>query len=656
MRKAVKWIIGILVAMILAMAAIGVFGFWMPYNEAVSSFGHDRHINMYLQNDGSVQIVWPEGMDADRYLLEIRDHESGEVTYSEYIVGQPTTILKELPHQKSTITVYTVAEYDVFMGSEPWLRLGGDAIEITDTFVLPQITDLTTQIDPEEDRLNVKMQIAEGSIVRLYMDGGTEPVQSYEQGDICLTFGEEGRFPMPAHGKVYSFTFAAYRKGEGYSFYGPSTQPVKLNRADLLGLELHPTIEDNGDNTFTVSWNETKGNYYQVLYRANSKKEWKTVLVVPATGKRAYVTPAMKPYTSGQYRVQAWYDGADAPLSQTDALTVEMKAAIVYSTIWPVQDLPVYIDPERTQVIGTAEKGTAFCVMALEQGSFAVRWENGFGFIDSNYCMINLAECMGDILSYQITNSYESAFKIHEFEIPDITGKQIVGYEKVQLSKTEYLVPLLYPVVEKLEKAALAAQKLGYKLKIYESFRPQKATQFLYDTTIVFSEEQIPLVEGGEITEPMTYAEFMTDKGRYAMNYFLAKGSSRHNQGVALDLTLEKQKQEVQMQTPMHDLTWYSETKKNNAEAKRLAKIMTEAGFTGLVSEWWHFQDNDALNGLKPKALFEGVSAQCWMADQNGWRYRTEKGSYLKNCTKTIDAVRYSFDAQGYATPLEEVG
>ena len=151
MRKAVKWIIGILVVMILAMAAIGVFGFWMTYNEAVSSFGHDRHINMYLQNDGSVQIVWPEGMDADRYLLEIRDHESGEVTYSEYIVGQPTTILKELPRQKSTITVYTVAEYDVFMGSEPWLRLGGDAIEITDTIVLPQITDLTTQIDPEEE-------------------------------------------------------------------------------------------------------------------------------------------------------------------------------------------------------------------------------------------------------------------------------------------------------------------------------------------------------------------------------------------------------------------------------------------------------------------------------------------------------------------------
>ena len=295
------------------------------------------------------------------------------------------------------------------------------------------------------------------------MDGGTEPLQDYTSGDICLTFGENGRFHMPAHGKTYAFTFAAHRKGEGYTFYGPATQPITLVREDLLGTQIHPQVTDNGDNTFTLSWNETKGDRYEVQYRANSKKEWQTVLTVPAAGKREYTTPAMKPYTSAQYRVQSWYDGEEAPLSQTDALQVEMKAAIVYSTIWPVQDLEVYIDPERTQVIGTAQKGTAFCVMALEQGSFAVRWEGGYGFIDSNYCMINLAECMGDLLSYQITNSYESAFKFHEFEIPEITGKQISGYEKVKLSENKYLVPLLYPVVEKLEKAALSAKELGYK-------------------------------------------------------------------------------------------------------------------------------------------------------------------------------------------------
>ena len=77
---------------------------------------------------------------------------------------------------------------------------------------------------------------------------------------------------------------------------------------------------------------------------------------------------------------------------------------------------------------------------------------------------------------------------------------------------------------------------------------------------------------------------------------------------------------------------------------------MQKCGFTYINSEWWHFQDNDARDNLKPKALYGGVSLACWMKDVGGWRWRNADGSFVKNTSKKIDGVTYDFDTQGYAT------
>jgi hypothetical protein len=120
--------------------------------------------------------------------------------------------------------------------------------------------------------------------------------------------------------------------------------------------------------------------------------------------------------------------------------------------------------------------------------------------------------------------------------------------------------------------------------------------------------------------------------------------------GLALDLTLVDLNtgKEVKMQTSMHDLSHYSVIYKNNSAAKKLNEIMTAAGFGGLVSEWWHFQDNDARKTINPPALWGGVTPGSWMADDNGWRFRNSSGVYCKNGTFTIDGTKYSFDAEGY--------
>jgi D-alanyl-D-alanine dipeptidase len=286
-----------------------------------------------------------------------------------------------------------------------------------------------------------------------------------------------------------------------------------------------------------------------------------------------------------------------------------------------------------------------------------------------------------------MVNSDDALYMAHEFELTGVTGKVITGYENVHMTSGEELAPLLYPVALRLEKAAFSAIEQGYRLKIYDAYRPRKATKALYNQAIGLKDEPIPektytgkvlddlpelpplppnekptLPEGPEppegteeTTAPeeerrLTYEQLMTDFGRYTMSYFLAAGRSMHNRGTALDLTLADAAtgEELPMQTSIHDLSWYSEISRNNANARTLASIMKGAGFGGLSSEWWHFQDNEVNKSLNPEYRMEGVSPECWMADDLGWRYRRADGTYYKDCTVQIDEVSYTFDEKGY--------
>ena len=98
-----------------------------------------------------------------------------------------------------------------------------------------------------------------------------------------------------------------------------------------------------------------------------------------------------------------------------------------------------------------------------------------------------------------------------------------------------------------------------------------------------------------------------------------------------MDLTIEDyySQEALQMQTSIHDLSHYSAVPENNASAGTLEYIMKSAGFGGLASEWWHFQDNDANRTLSLPHVVEGLSPQCWVLDDFGWRYRREDGTFL---------------------------
>ena len=103
------------------------------------------------------------------------------------------------------------------------------------------------------------------------------------------------------------------------------------------------------------------------------------------------------------------------------------------------------------------------------------------------------------------------------------------------------------------------------------------------------------------------------------------------------------------MQTSMHDLSWYSAISRNNANANLLRGYMLNAGFGGLTSEWWHFQDNDAIAAAQPANRWAGVSPEGWRRDDTGWRYRLTNGTWCRSEDRVIDGVAYRFDGDGYA-------
>jgi zinc D-Ala-D-Ala dipeptidase len=117
-----------------------------------------------------------------------------------------------------------------------------------------------------------------------------------------------------------------------------------------------------------------------------------------------------------------------------------------------------------------------------------------------------------------------------------------------------------------LEKAIAFAKHQGYRLKIFDCFRPQSAQEILWN-----------------FCPDPTYIMPPT------------KGSV-HTRGVAIDLTLiNTDGRELDMGTPFDDFTIASHhdailTPEQNLNRHVMLGIMSAAGWDFYSKEWWHYQ------------------------------------------------------------------
>lgn len=161
----------------------------------------------------------------------------------------------------------------------------------------------------------------------------------------------------------------------------------------------------------------------------------------------------------------------------------------------------------------------------------------------------------------------------------NFTGTRIPGYQAEMA---------LFPKVllGHFEKASTLALKKGYRLKIFDAYRPQKAVDYF------LAWSQSP--ENNPELKQLYYPRF--DRSELFNEGYLSLHSS-HSLGIALDLTLVESRSFNELDMGGHfdlfdeisNTHSQSITKTQMASREELIRLMEEAGFRNYSKEWWHY-------------------------------------------------------------------
>ena len=617
----------------------------LPYINAASSMPEGASLSFLDLGGGEYALEWTASPDAARYYLSIDGGERLEpLTENAAAVGP----LSEGEH---SFTVTPLGSWKLF-GKEYFRE--GESVTVTVPLVSPEAPEAEWIPDEDAGTLSVEAEplVGRSYELRIIDAGGERPLDStLADGELGVSFGEDGDLPMPEYETPYRFCLRAVVNGQQYEITGPAGEEYTLKREALLPDTSSLTSEELGENRYALSWTEAKGDWYEIQYSDGG--EWETLATVECTEELRYETEALRSVWDYSFRVMGADEGAEEGeyVSESDVIDVTTELSPLYCTIWPLMELPLYESSDaESETLASVPAASTLCVLAEEDGFFLVRYGETYGYLSSSYCMINLPEYMGKLIGYDITNSYASKYAVHGYEIPEVTGEVVKGYEHVCLAEGVYLAPYLYPCCEKLYAAANAALEQGYRLKIYDSYRPNQATVDIYNKAELMTNQPVPELDiYGEVPEELpelaegqtlTYRMLWED-GTYGLPNFLAKGGSMHNMGIALDLTLERvdSGEELEMQSDMHDLSIYSVINRDNDEALILDNIMKAAGFGGLTSEWWHFQDNETRKNLSLNTyMWAGVSIEGWHASDGEWYYLDSLGTVTERAERGEEA------------------
>ena len=171
---------------------------------------------------------------------------------------------------------------------------------------------------------------------------------------------------------------------------------------------------------------------------------------------------------------------------------------------------------------------------------------------------------------------YDAAYDIRYYSANNFTGNRIKGYK----------APVPYLTKEALKALSVAAEDLrkkGYRILIWDTYRPQKAVtnfvEWINDPNDPGDKSFYPKLEKSNLLEG---------------NYIAEK--SGHTRGSTVDLTIIKKDGSYVDMGGTFDL--FSEishpdykrlTRAQKKNRKILHDAMVRAGFKGIDSEWWHF-------------------------------------------------------------------
>lgn len=170
----------------------------------------------------------------------------------------------------------------------------------------------------------------------------------------------------------------------------------------------------------------------------------------------------------------------------------------------------------------------------------------------------------------------DAVYDMRYYSSNNFTGNRIKGYN----------APIAYMTKESLAALSSAAKELrkkGYRLLIWDTYRPQKAV----DNFVTWIND--PNDAGDKVFYPDLKKSDLVKGG-----YIATKSS--HTRGSTVDLTLIKTDGsfvdmggEFDLFSDISHPDYNKLTREQKRNRKILRDAMFKAGFDGIDSEWWHF-------------------------------------------------------------------
>ena len=343
-------------AAILAALALAAAYFYIPGERP--SLGEGT-VHVCLNSDGSMEFTWPEALSPASYRLEVR----WDGQHAVFNTSAPSAASDELALPlELRLQAVTVGKNLLGMPRE----LAGRPLEATverADMSAPRVTGT-----PGPGNLSLTWELA-GAAPDLYEvfvleEGLPRHAASTEGKSVSLKVGREGDLPLPAYGSPLQASVRAGIQGEGYVLCGPASNQITVERQDLLGDDLNLAYQETEPLHYTLEWDETRGEYYEL-------QEWDggdwTLLDTLEPAERISVDLGrLGSGSCHRYQVTAKDRNGTARSSEE----VEFFASIspLYATVWPIVDQSFYELPgTESEALGKIPAGTALCVLE-EQG------------------------------------------------------------------------------------------------------------------------------------------------------------------------------------------------------------------------------------------------------------------------------------------------
>ncbi|HAM15737.1 MAG TPA: hypothetical protein DCP91_07750 [Eggerthellaceae bacterium] len=311
---------------------------------------------------------------------------------------------------------------------------------------------------------------------------------------------------------------------------------------------------------------------------------------------------------------------APAPSSSASAGSAVASPPVAYPCGWLIADSggiaagrPLNI--LRMAGFDAAPHRSGRQISASEQAELAREWpapddsqalvqqDGTVALVPVDLLFVNLPDVLPDAV-FDIVYAHASTSSCAGEAIPGVTGERIPGYapaprENAYLGTSQFVAPCAYRTALKARDAASALAQQGYRLLVYDAYRPMTAQRHLSDC-----------FQTAFWNSPGMQASL----GAWSLDWYVAPGASGHNFGTDLDVGVcDAQGNPVSMPSAFDafddtgHLTAqplaassitpdaYCAAVAGNPACLALHQAFTAAGFSELASEWWHFGDDQTM-------------------------------------------------------------